>query len=219
VSLSETPTCSGSTIVDVLDEPQFAEVVISYCAQDLRQAHQLADRLKAVGVKYWMTDHGHEVNLDDRSETIEAVKHCKVVLLLCSDAALRSRLVKQEMQFAWSYERPFLPLLVDPLGFPEQAEYWFEGQQWIEVLDALPEQWLPMVLRALANIGVCCPGVNPATLEGVPVIEPTRLDRSLKGLRSVARFTDQIWPLPVERVRRSATRSAVRGLGAPQDDV
>jgi RNA polymerase sigma factor (TIGR02999 family) len=66
--LSEMPTYSGSTTVDILDEPQFAEVVISYCAQDLRQAHQLADHLKAVGVKCWMTDHGHEVNLDDRSE-------------------------------------------------------------------------------------------------------------------------------------------------------
>jgi Domain of unknown function (DUF4384) len=35
----------------------------------------------------------------------------------------------------------------------------------------------------------------------------------------VARFTDQIWPLPAERMQRSTARSAVRGLGAPQDDV
>jgi len=35
----------------------------------------------------------------------------------------------------------------------------------------------------------------------------------------VARFTDQIWPVPLESVTRAATRSAVRGLGAPQDDV
>jgi hypothetical protein len=123
------------------------------------------------------------------------------------------------MQLAWSYERPFLPLLIEPIDFPEQAEYWFEGQQWIEVMDASPEQWLPMVLRALANIGVRCPGVNPASLARVPVIQSTRLDHSLQSLLSIARFTDQIWPMPAERVQRGAARPAVRGLGAPQEDV
>jgi hypothetical protein len=27
------------------------------------------------------------------------------------------------IQLAWSYERPFLPLLIEPIDFPEQAEY------------------------------------------------------------------------------------------------
>jgi hypothetical protein len=217
-SLPEAPT-EPMTPVDVLHEPQLAEVVISYCAQDLSRAIQIAERLRAAGVMCWMADHGHEVTLNDRSETIQAVKQCKVVLLLCSDAALCSTLVKQDMQLAWSYERPFLPLLIEPIDFPEQAEYWFEGQQWIEVMNLPPEQWLPMVLRALANTGVHCPGVNPASLARVPVIQPTRLDHSLQSLLSIARFTDQIWPVPAERVQRGVARSAVRGLGAPQEDV
>lgn len=41
----------------------------------------------------------------------------------------------------------------------------------------------------------------------------------LQSLRIVARFTDQIWPLPAERAEHRAARSGVRGLGAPQDDV
>jgi hypothetical protein len=122
VSLSEAPT-EPMTPVDVLHEPQLAEVVISYCAQDLSRALQIAERLRAAGVACWMADHGREVNLDDHSETIQAVKQCKVILLLCSDAALRSTLVKQDIQLAWSYERPFLPLLIEPIDFPEQAEY------------------------------------------------------------------------------------------------
>jgi hypothetical protein len=75
------------------------------------------------------------------------------------------------------------------------------------------------VLRALANVGVRCPGVNPASLARVPVIQPTRLDHSLQSLLSIARFTDQIWPVPAERVQRGTARSAVRGLGALQEDV
>jgi hypothetical protein len=37
----------------------------------------------------------------------------------------------------------------------------------------------------------------------------------LAGLRAVARFTDQIWPLPAEEMPRIPSRT--RGLGAPQD--
>lgn len=214
-----TPIDGATPSTMVRAGPRPADVVISYDSQDLRAALELAGHLKSAGVTYWMADHGREVNLDDRSQTIQAVKCCKVVLLLCSDAALQSRAVKQEMQFAWSYERPFLPLLIEPPGFPEQSRYWLEGKQWIETMDAPTGQWLPQLLRALANLAVPCPAVDPATFEGVSLIEPTRLNLSLKSLHSIARLTDQIWPVPAERIQRGAIRSALRDLAGPQGDV
>ena len=63
------------------------------------------------------------------------------------------------------------------------------------------------------------PRADLAMLQTAPAIPLTRLERSLQSLRSIARFTDQIWPLPAERAERSAARAGVRGLGAPQDDV
>jgi Domain of unknown function (DUF4384) len=50
-------------------------------------------------------------------------------------------------------------------------------------------------------------------------VAPLHLEWSLPGLRAVARFTDQSWPVPAERVQRGATRSLGCGLGGPQDDV
>lgn len=101
----------------------------------------------------------------------------------------------------------------------EQVEYWLEGKQRIEAMNSPSDQWLPLVLRALANVGVRCPGVKPSALENVPITQPTRLDQSLKSLRLVAGFTNQIWPLSAERRPHVAARSAIRGLGAPQDGV
>jgi serine/threonine protein kinase len=210
--------CTAPT-ASLHDQSRPAEVVISYAAQDLSRALQIAERLQSAGVAYWLADHGHEVNLNDRSETIQAVKHCKVILLLCSDAALRSSVVKQDLQLAWSCERPFLPLLIEPIGFAEQAEYLLEGEQWIEVMDAPPDRWLPPLLQSLARAGVHFHNTEMTTLKAGPVVQPTRLDHSLQSLRAIARFTDQIWPLPAERAQRSASAAAVRGLGAPQDDA
>jgi serine/threonine protein kinase len=203
----------------IRDQPGSAEVVISYAAQDLSRALRIAERLRAAGVACWLADPGHEVNLNDRSQTIRAVKHCKVVLLLCSDAALRSPLIKQDLQLAWGYERPYLPLLVEPIGFAEQTEYWLEGKTWIEAMGTTPEGWLPQVLQSLAGVGVHFHDTEQPTLPAGRVIQPTQLDRSLQSLRAIARFTDQIWPLPAERAERRAARSGMRGLGAPQPDV
>ncbi len=196
-----------------------AEVVISCCDHDLSRAHQIADRLREVGVNCWMSDHSREASLNDSSVTGQAIRNCRTMLLLCSDAALQSRAVKEEMQLAWKYKRPFLPLLVEPTDSREQVEYWLEGQQRIKAMDSPPDQWLPLVLRALANAGVRCPGVKPSTLENVPITQPTRLDQSLKSLRLVAGLTNQIWPLPAGRRPHITARSATRGLVAPRDDV
>jgi serine/threonine protein kinase len=203
----------------LIREVRPAEVVISYSTEDVGHALRIAEQLKAAGVACWLADHGREAVLNDRSETIKAIRECKAVLLLCSNAALRSASIKQDLQMAWSYERPFLPLLIEPIDFAEQAAYWLEDKQWIEAMNAPPERWLPQVLQSLARVGVHFHDTEQPTLPAGRVIQPIRLNHSLQSLRAIARFTDQIWPLPAERVPRSAARSAVRGLGAPQDDV
>jgi hypothetical protein len=55
--------------------------------------------------------------------------------------------------------------------------------------------------------------------ETQPPVKPVNIKQDLEGLFSIARFTDQIWPVPAERARRGFTRSALRDLGAPQVDV
>jgi hypothetical protein len=119
-------------------------------------------------------------------------------------------------------------LLLEPISFPEQRQDWLEGFQWVEVRDRPAEAWLPEVLAALASVGVYgspsesgaalpSTGVSPAHTS--PTVQPTTLSQGLQGLRALAKFTDQIWPLPADQVRRGVTRAVTRGLGAPQDNV
>jgi hypothetical protein len=169
-----------------------------------------------------MADHAREVTSGDRSETIRAIKQCKVVLLLCSDAALQSNAVKQDLQLAWSHERSYLPLLIERIDFAEQAEYWLEGSRWIEATAEPPDHWLSQTLQSLSQSGVRFHDTELPTLTAGQTVHPiplTRLDRSLQSLRRIARFTDRIWPLPAAARPRSANPAAIRGLGAPQEDA
>jgi TIR domain-containing protein/uncharacterized protein DUF4384 len=195
-----------------------AEVFISYASRNREQAVQLAGHLATAGVTIWRDENEILGGEHYGPKIVQGIKNCKVLVLLCTDASMRSKNVKQEIQLAWRYDRPYLPLLGEPIdNYPEQVEYWLEGWQWIEVLDRPAAQWLPRVLQALANAGVKS-NVQTA-VPGEPIARPTPLSQGLDGLRALARFTDQIWPVPADRVHRDATRSVLRDLGAPQDDV
>ncbi len=194
------------------------EVFVSYASRNRERVVQLAGDLESAGVTIWRDQTEILGGENYGPKIVHGIKNCKVLLLVCTDASMRSRNVKQEIQLAWHYGRPYLPLLVEPINnYPEQVQYWLEGWQWIEVLDRPAARWLPQVLQALAKAGVN--SKLPTTVTGEPLVEPTPPAHGLEGLRVLARFTDQIWPVPADRVQRGASRSALRDLGAPQDGV
>jgi TIR domain/Domain of unknown function (DUF4384) len=213
----ETSTAPGINDLTPVPDPGCAEVFVSYSSRDRERVLAIADELQQTGVRVWLDRNKIPGGGSYGTEIVRGIKGCKVLMLMCSDAALRSRNVKQEIQLAWKYGRPYLPLLLEPTGFPEQVEYWLEGFQWVAVHAQPSEYWLPQVLQALGLAGVHYSGAAPAL--GAAPIEPAQPARGLEGLRAVARLTDQIWPVPFSNSTRARTRSASRGLGAPQDDV
>jgi hypothetical protein len=233
--------------IQVTSDPRKAEVFISYASQNRERVVQIAGHLESAGVTIWRDQDEILGGENYGPKIVHGIKNCQVLLLVCTDASMRSKNVKQEIQLAWHYGRPYLPLLGEPIDkYPEQVQYWLEGWQWIEVLDRPAAKWLPHVLQALAGTGVKSnptalpsPGADvaggwlswfgrllgrnrqevPNAVPAQPIARPTPLAQGLEGLRALARFTDQIWPVPADRVHRGITRSGLRDLGAPQDDV
>jgi hypothetical protein len=131
-----------------------AEVFISYSRRDSAEVQRIAHHLESNGVSVWVDTDEIEGGTNYGLKISRGIQSCKVLMLMCSNAAMQSRNVKQEIQLAWRYERPYVPLLLEPINFPEQVEYWLEGWQWIEVLGASPERWLPKVMRSLSQLEV-----------------------------------------------------------------
>jgi len=198
-----------------------AQVFVSYASRDRQRVFLVNDHLESAGIRSWLDRKRIDGGTIWAEEIVKGIRTSKVLVLMCSDAAMRSRAVKQEIQLAWKYELAYLPLLLEATHFPEQMEFFLEGCQWIELLDHPPQEWMPSIVRALQRAGVEC-SVPALTAEEVaPSVQPTRLGYGLKGLRSVARLTDCIWPLVVQdRVHvPHAVRYTVRDLGAPQEGV
>ena len=195
------------------------EVFISYASADRGRVLAVADRLAAAGVSVWVDRQRIEGATRWTEEIVNGIEACKVLILVCSDASMRSWAVKQELQLAGECQKALLPLILEPSRFPAQMRFFLAGWQWIEVLDRPEEQWLPEVMRSLQRAGVHCqlPRSTPKAQESG--VEPTRLTWSLESLRSLARFTDQIWPLPADHLSHRGHHSGLRGLGAPQTSV
>jgi transcriptional regulator with XRE-family HTH domain len=201
-----------------LNPPDAAEVFIAYSSRDRDRVIEIANQLERVGVSCWLDREKIPGASNYGPEIVAAIKGCKVLLVCCSDASMRSKNIKQEIQLGWKYDRPYLPLLLEHVSYPEQVEYWLEGWQWVEALDSSVERWLPTLTAALVDAGVESAKAAYGQF-GIASTMTPKAQSGLAGLRALAKFTDQIWPIPADKIVRQMTRGRLRGLGAPQEDV
>jgi hypothetical protein len=185
-------------------EPQ---VFISYASKDRAKVIEIANALEAAGVTIWRDQDQILGGESYGPKIVRAIRGAKCLLVCCSDAAMRSKNVKQEIQLAWRYGIPSLPVLLEQVTYHEQVEYWLTGWQYIELFN-------PPLDVAISKIVA---GLRAAGISGAPY--PLRRERhkELDVLWSTARLTDQMWPIPAEA--RPLRRARLRDLGAPQDEA
>ncbi|HET9661664.1 MAG TPA: TIR domain-containing protein [Thermomicrobiales bacterium] len=125
---------------------------ISYASVDRSAVTPVLDALTGAGYRLWVDYEDIPGATAFGVEIAAAIRGCRALILMCSSASLVSINVRQELMLAWKYQRPCLPLILEPTEFPPELDYWLEGVQWIEVLDHPQEQWLGQVKRALDRI-------------------------------------------------------------------
>ena len=197
------------------------EVFVCYASHDRERVMTVVRSLQSHEVSLWLDQHRISGGMSWAQQIVQAIRSCKVLLLMCSNAAMRSRAVAQEIQMAWKYQLSYLPLFLERTSFPEQVEFFLEGCQWIEVLDRPVERWLTDILGALQNAGVFCSKPVHQGSSEKSFIRPRCPSAGVEGLWAMAKFTDRIWPLVVER--RSSTPQSiayeVRACGSSQPEV
>jgi hypothetical protein len=129
------------------------DVFVSYAADDSEVVLPIVDRLERDGVAIWVDRRRITGGMAWAQEIVRAMRRCKVLLLMCSDAALRSRAVAQEVQLAWKYRLAYLPVLLHPTAYTEQLEFFLEGSQWIGAYDLAPGDWIPAIVTPSARSG------------------------------------------------------------------
>jgi len=139
-----------------------AHVFLSYASADRERALALADALEGAGVRVWLDRRSIAGGTSWNAEIVRGIQDC-AALLLTSAAAVRSRNVQRELQFAVEFDRAILPVRLEATEYPAEMRYALAGVQWVDVLDRPASDWLADVPQALARVGI--PGAA-----AVPVI-------------------------------------------------
>jgi predicted ATPase len=191
--------------------PPGPHLFFSYASGDYDRVAPVAAALAESGLRLWVDRSGIPGGVSYGPEIARAIKSCAALLLRCTSVAFRSRNVRQEIQLAWKYERPILPLRVEAVAIPEDLEYWLEGCQWIDLEGRPVAMWLPVVQRSLGNLGA----FGTQTIDDVSAElqrpEVVRLPTPLTGLlgrdREVTEITAHL------AVHRLVTLTGPGGVG------
>jgi hypothetical protein len=97
---------------------------ISYASSDRARVLPVVDALERAGIAVWIDREGIHGGENYAREIADAIEQCAAFVLMTSTASLASRNVKQEIALAWEYERPYLPLLLEPVAIPKDVKYW-----------------------------------------------------------------------------------------------
>jgi predicted ATPase len=125
---------------------------LSYATADRERALEVADALETAGIPVWIDRRGIPGGTEWAAQITQAVRSCRAVAVLCSATSIASRNVRQELQLAWDRDKPILPLLLEPVDFPDSVAYFLQGRQWIEVNDRADAEWVAEVAHALGQV-------------------------------------------------------------------
>jgi hypothetical protein len=186
------------------------QVFISYSSRDVEKVRAIAGKLAENGISVWRDQNCIQGGQSYGEEIVAGIKAAKAILLVCSKASMASKNVRQEIKLGWTYDTPYIPLLIESVSYPEHVEYWLSGTQWIEVLDHPEEVWLPRLLTAL---GPLLGRAEPAA----PPPPALAAELALDSLRGMARFGNNLWPSRFDAMAASSAR--LRDLGEVADDI
>jgi hypothetical protein len=203
-----------------------AHVFLSYASADRERALEIAEALQAAGIRTWIDRTGISGGSAWAETIAAAVRSRSVLAVLCSQQSVASRNVRQELQLAWDHGKPIVPLLMEPMTFPDGVAFFLQGTQWLELFDGSREVWLPKVVATMEQFGAPSVDVAADSVISTSVASEVRRDGSLPISPNVLIGRDEEVARIAERFRhdvdgtrrrRQDESRPGRGCGAAND--
>ena len=92
-----------------MSAPADQYVFLSYSSTDRDRAVAIADALEDAGVRVWLDRRSIPAGASWDAAIVRAIRDCTVFLVLCTEPALHSANVQQEIRLSRSWKAPRLP--------------------------------------------------------------------------------------------------------------
>jgi len=182
------------------------DLFISHSSSDKAAAEELVVELEKGGLTCWLASRDVPLGGSYQVEIVNAIEHCRALLLVFSDASNRSEHVLREVELAAQAKKPIYPLRIDrsePVG---GLKYMLANKQWVE-RKALGSRLTETIVRLVI-------GTEAEPIEAVATAspEPARSSRSVMaagaGLVVIGLVAGGGWLASQDKLPWSATRTA-----------
>ena len=126
------------------------DIFISYSSKQKSIADGVCHYLEENGFKCWMAPRDISVGSEYGDLIEEAIKTCKVVVLVFSEAASISKWVKGEINVAFTEDKPILPFRVDETEIKGGFRVMLNQMHWIDAFPRYADR-LPDLLNSVCG--------------------------------------------------------------------
>jgi adenylate cyclase len=125
------------------------DVFLSYATADKAAADALVSGLESNGIRCWIAPRDIPAGSEYGQQIVDAVKGCRIFLLIFSAAANASPHVRREVERAVSTDRVILPFRVENVVPTGAMEYCLGGTHWFDALSSPVEPHIDRLISVL----------------------------------------------------------------------
>ena len=143
------------------------EIFFSYSRRDSEFVGQMADELQARGVDVWVDTGEILAGEAWRHSIVEAIRNCKVFIIVLSPSSVASENVTKELTLAEQYDKRVLPLVIENVEIPPALDYQLAGLQHQTFAEGEYEDNFERLVRALIATGIQVQPKSETSVDGI----------------------------------------------------
>lgn len=130
------------------------DVFISYSSQDMEAAQAICHVLEQNEIRCWMAPRNIPPGADYGDVIDEAIRSCKVVVVLFSETAATSQWVKGELNIAFEEQKTIIPFRLDNTPLKGQNRVMLNKTHWIDAYPDYKTKFNDLVKAVVLAVGM-----------------------------------------------------------------
>ncbi|MBO4720077.1 MAG: SUMF1/EgtB/PvdO family nonheme iron enzyme [Prevotella sp.] len=198
------------------------DVFISYSSQDMKAAQAICHVLEQNEIRCWMAPRNIPPGSDYGDVIDDAIKSCKVVVVIFSETAAESQWVKGELNIAFEEQKTIIPFRLDNTPLKGQNRVMLNKTHWIDAYPDYKIKFNDLVTAVALSVG-------KEVISGPPPLPPKTTDYKkpiIIGVISILIIAaiSFIYPLIAKQMHsftydKQGLHVKIKGLTTPQEEA
>lgn len=199
------------------------DVFISYSSQDMKAAQAICHVLEQKEIRCWMAPRNIPPGSDYGDVIDDAIKSCKVVVVIFSETAAESQWVKGELNIAFEEQKTIIPFRLDNTPLKGQNRVMLNKTHWIDAYPDYKIKFNDLVAAVALSVG------KEVHLEEDPPLPPKPKDYKkpiIIGVISILIIAaiSFIYPFVAKQIHsftydKQGLHVKIKGLKTPQEEA